>query len=89
MKMHPEVELEQEIREYSCEMNCGGSYCDEKQQDNCDEYQKCIELSMKLETIRHSSAKVAAMPKEKHFKTGRDYEKAILIQQEETEIEVF
>ena len=89
MKLHPETELEQEIKEHSCYLNCGGSYCDKVQEDKCDTRQKCIELSMKLETMRHSSKIVASMPKENPFHTSRDYEKAILIQQEETEIEVF
>ena len=89
MKFDPETELEQEIKEHSCWLNCGGSYCTEEQENKCDTFQKCIELSMKLETMRRSSAIVKAMPKEKPFSTGRDYEKAILIQQEETEIEVF
>ena len=88
MKLHPEVELEQEIKEHSCELNCGGSYCDEKQQNNCDTYQKRIELSAKLESMTHSRLVIKSMPKVKPFTTGRDYEKAILIQQEEIEIEV-
>jgi hypothetical protein len=76
------LELNQELRNSSCFLNCGGCYCSREERIKCRSYLRANAIDQALKE-REQAKEYKRNNPQPVYRTSRDYEKAILVQQEE------